>query len=529
MKIWSVRRRNRALYGAASLLALLAHGGAAAQQMNRPMAPSAAATPAAARQPNILFVLIDDMGYADLSVTGNRKVATPNLDKLASQGLLLTRFYDAAPICSPSRAGFFTGRFPAELNFVTFINDRAANARFGQANWLDPKLPNLASVLKGAGYATAHFGKWHMGGGRDVGDAPWPTAYGFDESLTTFEGLGPRVLVSDEERQLADQSAKLGQGPVFYDRKSSLTQLYAAKTLEFVSRHSDTPWFVQLWLNDVHDPWAPDEAQLKEVQGKGADAQDDKYQASIVKMDRSLGNLIDRLKDMGEFDNTLIVVTSDNGPTARKVYYQQGHVSPGSAGPLRGRKGSLYEGGIRQPLIISWPQRVTKPRRDDVTVAQAVDLLPTLAAAAGAKLPSSGAGVDLAPVLDGTTTTTRSPLFWAFGLPKASAQPEGPFPARDRAPRLAIRDGKWKLLVDADGRGSELYDLEADPNETNDVAARQPRLRDRLKKRLLEWAAALPSPAGSATAAKAEVSEHNRLSAASTAKGVGRSAPCSVL
>lgn len=464
--------------------------GAFAQAAPPPVQPAAVA----AQKPNILFILIDDMGFADLSITGNRKVQTPNLDKLATDGVLMTRFYDAAPICSPSRAGFFTGRFPAELNFVTFINDRASNAQHGQADWLDPKLPNLATMLKGAGYRTAHFGKWHMGGGRDIGDAPWPTEYGFDESFTTFEGLGPRVLVSDEERRLADQSGKLGQGDFFYERKSNLSQLFASKTLEFAARQKDQPWFVQLWLNDVHDPWAPDEAHFKEVQGKGVNDDDDRYQASIVKMDRTLGNLVARLKDSGQFDNTLIIVTSDNGPTARAMYYKDGATSPGSAGELRGRKGSLYEGGIRQPLILSWPKGITAPHRDETTVAQAVDLLPTLAAIAGVTAAGASPGIDLSPVLKGRSITERPDLFWSFGLPGAAKQPGGPFPERDRAPRLAVRQGQWKLLAEPDGGNVQLYDVNADPNETRDVAAAQPRIRDRLKQRLLSWADRLPKP-----------------------------------
>lgn len=486
------RNRRPVRHRLALLASCILAGLGAARAQTAPPPAQAAQSPAT--RPNILFVLVDDMGYADLSITGNTKVATPNLDRLARDGLLLTRFYDAAPICSPSRAGFFTGRFPAELGFVTFINDRASNRRFGQADWLDPKLPNLASMLKGAGYATAHFGKWHMGGGRDIGDAPWPTAYGFDESFTTFEGLGPRVLVSDEERGLSEQSRALGQGPVFYERKSNLSQLFASKTLEFAARHRDRPWFVQLWLNDVHDPWAPDEAQRKEVQGKGADPEDDEYQASIVKMDRTLGNLIDRLKDSGQFDNTLIIVTSDNGPTARGIYYRGGRTSPGSAGALRGRKGSLYEGGIRQPLILSWPNGIVGGRRDEATVAQAVDFLPTLAGIAGAKPASRTPGVDLSPVLKGQAIAQRPTLFWAFGLPGAAEQPGGPFPQRDRAPRLAIREGKWKLLAEADGSGAQLYDLAADPNEATNLGLEQPRLRDRLMQRLLAWAAQLPKP-----------------------------------
>src|SRR3546814_8038342 len=144
---------------------------------------------------------------------GNGKVQTPNLDRLAREGVLMAQFYDAAPICSASRAGLLTGRFPAEVGFINYVSDRSYNRSIGQADWLDPKLPNIARLLKGAGYDTAHIGKWHLGGGRDISDAPWPPAYGFDHSFTTFEGLGPRVLVSDEERFLAEQSAELGEGP----------------------------------------------------------------------------------------------------------------------------------------------------------------------------------------------------------------------------------------------------------------------------------------------------------------------------
>lgn len=454
-------------------------------------APITAAAPAEAKRPNILFVLIDDMGFADLSIMGDRKIATPNLDKLAKDGVLLTKFYDAAPICSPSRAGFFTGRFPAEVGFVSFINDSASNAAIGQTDWLDPKLPNLARMLHNAGYATGHFGKWHMGGGRDVGQAPWPTAYGFDESFTTFEGLGPRVLVSDEERGLADQSAALGQGPFFYEKKTNLTQLYAQKTLDFVSRHKAGPWFVQLWLNDVHDPWAPDDNSLHEVQGKGADVDDDRYLATIVKMDRTLGDLFDRLKDMGQADNTLIVVTSDNGPSALQRYYRNGATPPGSVLTLRGRKGSLYEGGTRQPLILSWPGHTKQGYRDETTVAQGVDLMPTLAHIAGATPSSVRSGIDISAVIGGKPIPVRPALFWAFGMPGAQKQPRGPFNPHDVAPPLAIRDGHWKLLANPDGTDVQLYDLDADPSEATNLAGKQPRVRARLLTKLRAWGAQL--------------------------------------
>ena len=444
-------------------------------------------------RPNILFILIDDMGFADLSVMGDRKVATPNIDKLAHDGALMTKFYDAAPICSASRAGFFTGRFPAEMGFFSFINNHAYNAKVGQVDWLDPKVPNLARMLHNAGYATAHFGKWHLGGGRDVGDAPWPMAYGFDEQLTTFEGLGPRVLVSDEERGLADQSAKLGQGPFFYEKKTFLTQLYAQKALDFVSRHKDKPWFVQLWLNDVHDPWAPDEWAFDAVKGHGRNADDDRYLATIAKMDRTLGDMIDRLKDMGEYDNTLIVLTSDNGPSALQRYYKDGATPPGSVQPfggaetLRGRKGSNYEGGIRQPLIISWPGHVKAGTRDDVTVGNGVDLMPTFAAAAGIAAPSSAEGINLLPAAEGHPINHRPTLFWAFGRPGAEMMPRGPFDPHDQAPPLAVRDGDWKLLANGDYSDVQLYDLATDPIETTNLAAQQKSITTRLLAKLTAW------------------------------------------
>jgi arylsulfatase A-like enzyme len=462
-----------------------------------PAPTPAAPAPARDARPNILFVLVDDMGFGDLSIMGDKKVQTPHLDRLAREGVLLTKFYDAAPICSSSRAGFMTGRFPAEVNFVAITGARANNADLGQADWLDPKLPTIAKLLKGAGYATAHIGKWHLGGGRDIGDAPWPTAYGFDQSFTTFEGLGPRVLVSDEERDLAIASDKLGQGPRFWEIKTNLTRLYADMAVDFVSQHSDKPWFVNLWLNDVHDPWAPDDESLSEVMGKGADSDDDRFLATLVKMDRTLGRLFDRLEQMGQMDNTLIIVTSDNGPSSLQRYYQKGATAPGSAEHLRGRKFSLYEGGIRQPMILYWRGHAKAGTRDEQTVAQGVDLLPTIASIIGEKAPAGSDGTDLSAALAGQPVTERPPLFWAYGKEGAKAQPNVPFQPRDVSPRFAIRDGNWKLLANAGGADAQLYDLAADPTESHDLAGTNPGVRDRLLAKLKSWLAGLPRPAAS--------------------------------
>jgi arylsulfatase A-like enzyme len=476
--------------GAAVALALAA-GMPAAPALARDASAPAHLAPSTER-PNILFLLIDDMGFGDLSIMGNRKVETPNLDRLARQGVLLTQFYDASPICSSSRAGFLTGRFPAEVGFVGITDARARNAELGQADWLDPKLPTLASTLKGAGYATAHIGKWHLGGGRDIGDAPRPTAYGFDQGFTTFEGLGPRVLVSDEERGLAEQSDKLGNGPRFWELKANLTALYCNMAIDFVASHADEPWFVNLWLNDVHDPWAAGEAALSQVMGKGASSDDDRFLAALVRMDFEVGRLIERLKQMGQFDNTLIVVTSDNGPSSLQRYYRDGNTAPGSTGELRGRKFSLFEGGIRQPLILSWPARAKAGYRDDTTVGHGVDLLPTLAGIAGVRVPAGTDGVDLSPVLAGSPVARGQPLFWAYGKEGAKRQPTTPSQPRDVSPRFAVRDGNWKLLAEAGGTAPQLYDLAADPGESNEAGARNPAVRDRLLAKLKAWMVSLP-------------------------------------
>lgn len=436
-------------------------------------------TQQAAGRPNILFILVDDMGFADLSLSGNRLIRTPNIDALARDGMVMTQFYDAAPICSPSRAAFMTGRFPAENRFVTYISDRNRNRRFGQADWLDPALPLLPRALKSLGYATGHFGKWHLGGGRDVGDAPLPAAYGIDESYTQFEGLGPRLLPSDLGGNLAQQSAALGNGPIEWALRAEVTGRYVARTLDFVRRSRDRPWFAQLWLDDVHTPWVPSAAQLAAVKDKGRNEREDRFLAVLVAMDAEIGRLIEGLRQAGELNETLIVFTSDNGPTI-------GEETPGSAAPYRGRKASLYEGGIRQPLIVRWPGHVKPGSRDATTVAQAVDLFPTLAGIAGAHWPAGADGMDIVRAWRGTPINSRPDLYTHIARPAQEAR---------FGPLYSVRSGPWKLLANRDGSGAELYNLATDPGERNDIHAREPATAGRLSGKLRNWIGSLP-PAG---------------------------------
>ncbi|MDP9349624.1 MAG: sulfatase-like hydrolase/transferase, partial [Gemmatimonadota bacterium] len=349
------------------LLVLLTAGGSAAAQD-----PGAATR----RPPNVILVLVDDMGYGDLSAYGNTRVRTPNIDRLAREGTRFTQYYANSPICSPSRVAATTGTYPSRWRIHSFLEARQRNAARGMADYLDPEAPTLARTLQQAGYATGHFGKWHMGGGRDVGDAPLPQAYGFDKSITSFEGLGDRYLWHDH---LNEQSARLGRGNIRRTEKREMTRIYVDHAIDFIRQNRDRPFYVNVWPEDVHDPFLPDSALAERYREVARSDYEKKFFAVLVEMDRQLGRLFDEVDRLGLAEETIIVLTSDNGPTDWPYYYQEGVQPPGSAGPFRGRKWSLYEGGIREPLIVRWPGRTPAGATDGRTVLAAMDILPSLA------------------------------------------------------------------------------------------------------------------------------------------------------
>ena len=439
--------------------------------------------------PNVVFVLIDDLGFGDLGCMGNETVATPHIDRMAADGTLFTRFYVASPICSPSRVAFTTGQYPARRRFHSYLAARDENARRGMPDWLDPAAPCIARTFQQAGYATAHIGKWHMGGGRDVGDAPLPAEYGFDRSLTSFEGLGDRILPAG---RLSDQSAALGRGDVRRVSKSEMTGLFVDAAIDFIERHRDGPFLVHLWLDDVHDPHEPGLIDLAETARPDANKYQQRFEAVLVEMDRQLGRLVDAIESLEPSSGTLLLLTGDNGPTAWPHYYREGFEPPGSTGGLRGRKWSLYEGGIREPLIARGPGRVPAGVVDDQTVITAVDFFPTLCALAAIDQPDvTFDGIDQSEVLLGRSPGSERthPVFWEYGRDDTYLRPGD---EHDRSPDLAIRAGKWKLLMNADRSRTELYDLDVDPRESHNVAPREPEMTQRLSEQLLGWRATLP-------------------------------------
>jgi arylsulfatase A-like enzyme len=417
------------------------------------------------RRPNILVVLADDMGLGDVGCYGGKQAPTPRLDQLAAEGTRFTQYYSASPICSPSRAGLITGMYPARWRITSFLQTKKGNAGCEQVDFLDPKAPSLPRALKAAGYATAHFGKWHLGGGRDVTEAPKFAAYGYDEHAGTYESPEPHPDITATKWIWSDQD-KVKR----WDR----TAFFVDKTLEFAERHRGGPWFVNLWADDVHTPWVPDEKSDKKDLPKN-------LRPVLAEFDRQMGRLLDGLKARGMQENTIVVFTSDNGalPT----------FDGDRSGGFRAGKLALYEGGIRMPFIVRWPGQVPAGRVDERSIVSAVDLLPTLCSIAGAAVPREHRldGIDVSAAWRGRAAAQRGPLYWEYGRNDEFFK-FGP----DRSPSVAVRRAQWKLLVNADGSRTELYDLAADPKEGNNLAANKPEIAGELRKLALDWRATLP-------------------------------------
>ncbi len=434
-------------------------------------------------QPNVILVFIDDMGWADLSCFGNRDASTPNVDRLAAGGISFEQFYVNSPICSPSRVAISTGTYPQRWRITSYLAHRKANEKRGVAQWLDPSAPMLARSLRESGYMTGHFGKWHMGGQRDVTDAPPIGQYGFDESLTNFEGLGAKLLPLTKQpdgkvgRIWAD-AERLGK-PVTWMQRSEITTGFVDAALQFIAQaqQAEKPFYINVWPDDVHSPfWPP-------IDTWGDGSKRRLYQSVLESMDAQLGKLFDHISADAELrDNTLIVFCSDNGP----------ELGAGTAGRLKGYKTHLYEGGIRSPLIVWGPGLISpsaRGTRNKESVLSAIDLVPSLIRLCGAKQPVDADydGEDLLDTLLGRSTGSRQqPIF--FSRPPDRKN----FYGFKNLPDLAMRLGKWKLLCDYDGSRPELYDLSNDPGESANLAATHSDLSTDLVSKTVSWFQSMP-------------------------------------
>jgi arylsulfatase A-like enzyme len=441
------------------------------------MATAAPASAPAARPPNIVLIVADDLGYGDLGSQGHHTIKTPALDRLAREGLRFTSYYAASPLCSPSRAAMLTGRTPFRAGIESWIPE-------GSDVQLGPREVTLATLLKRRGYATFLSGKWHLNGGLGAPRHTQPQDHGFDHSLAFHAFTVPSH--ANPENFFRD-------GRPVGRLEGHAAQIVVDEAISWLDRQSaGTPFFLYLAFAEPHGTVASPEffnslysaftrGRPEPIVNGGASANlaargPGEYYANVTHLDFQVGRFLERLDRLGFRDDTLVVFTSDNGPVTEDWRHWYEVNLYGSTGGLRGRKADLYEGGIRVPAIVRWPGHVAPGRETDAPVI-GYDLMPTLAAVAGATLPTDRAidGEDASALLRGAPFARRKPLYWEF--------------EDDQGFHYALRDGHLKLIADRTFAKRRLYDLARDRFEVEDRAAQEPREVERLLARLRAMAA----------------------------------------
>lgn len=441
------------------------------------------------KKPNIIVVLVDDMGWGDLACYGNRNIKTPQMDKLASQGAMFTQFYVNAAWCAPTRASIMTGRFPVWTMFDFHKNGPKRREDGRPGRYLDPEINNIAHVLKDNGYTTGHYGKWHLG--YDGQDIPGADEYGFDEYCLHHQ-KAPNYYQRYVKGEFQDKVKNYKK-----DFRANSTEYFVDDAIKFMERNKDKPFYLNLWTLLPHAPLNPT-AEQKEPYKKffplpdyidsngGALAV---YYGSLTEMDKQIGRLLDKVEALGIADNTIILFTSDNGPEDIHITNAT-HSAAGSSGPFRGAKRSGYEGGVRMPFIVKWPGKIKAGRVDNQSVISGVDFLPTFCKLAGVNTKEEWKldGEDVSDVLLKGSRERKTPILWRNSMsddPADGAQ-------YNKSPMLSIREGDWMFFVNPDGSKKELYNIPLDPLELNNMVAEKPEIATKMGKKLLEWNTTLP-------------------------------------
>jgi arylsulfatase A-like enzyme len=460
-----VRLSRREFLGATTLTALLA-GCKTVPLTNR-------------RKPNIVFMLIDDMGYADIGCFGSTFHETPNIDQLAAAGMRFTQAYAACPVCSPTRASIMTGKYPARLRLTDFLKGNRSPEE-------SPLLPALyadelaldevtaAEVLRQAGYATGHVGKWHLGN-----KGFWPEDQGFDFNYGGCQsGMPMSHFCPDWEGNPPIKGAYNGE---------YLADRLTDEACHFIEANQSKPFFLNFCHYSVHVPIQAKADKVAKYEAKMAahsplpgQQNNPQYAAMVESVDDSVGKVMETLKRCGIENDTVFFFFSDNGGLSVK----EGDFAftPATTNaPLRDGKGYLHEGGIREPMIVSWPGTIASGTPCDEPVSS-IDFLPTMAAVAGARPAEAGAihvdGLDLSPLfLDPQSHLSREALYWHY--PHFSNQ--------GGRPGGAVRMGDWKLIENYEFGDLELYNLKDDIGETRNLAQIQPKRAGRILEKLRSW------------------------------------------
>ncbi|HKU72719.1 MAG TPA: sulfatase-like hydrolase/transferase [Pyrinomonadaceae bacterium] len=403
-------------------------------------------------RPNVIFILADDLGWGDLSCYGRPDYKTPNLDRLAAQGVRFTDAYSASAVCTPTRCGFITGRYPARLKIGLLEPLPATNHQVG----LDPQHPTVASLLKGSGYETALLGKWHLGFRPEWG----PNAHGFDEFFGILAGAGD---YHQHKNGLGEPDLYENLTPV--EKNGYLTDLLTQRAVDYIKRRRTAPFYLSLHYTAPHWPWQDRKGGERVVFNKNTiepramsrGGSLKLYTEMMRSLDEGVGEVMRALKSAGLERNTLVIFTSDNG--GERFSYQW---------PFSGEKGELLEGGIRVPAIVRWPT-IIPPKRITSQMAISMDWTATILAAANTPADPGHAldGTDLLPIIKGASPVHDRTFFWRI------------------YDQDAVRQGKWKYV--RTGTQRQLFDLSVDQREKSDFSLTNPDVLERLTAEFDKW------------------------------------------
>ncbi len=423
-------------------------------------------------KPNIVFFLADDLGWNDVGFNGTKFYETPNIDKLASEGMQFSQAYAAGPVCSPTRASIMTGKYPARLHITNAILDDEFIVK--DKKFLEPEVTKelpleeftVAEALKEAGYVTGSIGKWHLGGKGFL-----PTDQGFDVNIGGWHRGQPPCYFYPFDHDYKTGEVVPDAFPNLNSGKEGdhLTDVLAEEAIGFIEKNKEKPFFLYFPFYSVHYPIQAKEELIDKYSKKEKDRDDTNaaYAGMIETLDTNVGKVLNRLDELNLSDNTVIIFMSDNGGCYNNT-------------PLRGKKGQVYEGGIREPLIFKWPG-VTKPNSVCSTPVISTDFYPTLLTIAGcSQRPEQHLdGKDITPLLKGSRDIEREALFWfhphySLWIPHIE-------------PVTAVREGDWKLIHFMEHDKYELYNLKNDIAEKNNLIDDFPDKAGKMKKLLKDW------------------------------------------
>ena len=430
-------------------------------------------------KPNIVFIIIDDMGWKDVGFMGSNYYETSNIDKLADQGIVFTNAYANAPNCAPSRACLITGKYTPRHGIYTVNNSDRGESRYRKlipipnSTTLDNSFVTLAETMRSAGYRTGMMGKWHLGEGEETG----PEGQGFDVNVGGCQKGHPATYFSPYKNEFIED------GP----NGEYLTDRMTDEAIKFIEGSKEDPFFLYLPYYAVHTPIQPKPEIQNKYEGKPADGKQNNpaYAAMVETVDAGVGRIMNKLDELMLTTNTVVIFFSDNGGV--------GGITDMS--PLRGSKGMLYEGGIREPMIVRWPGTIKPGTYCDVPVIS-IDFYPTFLEIAGITKPENLLldGENILPLFTGGGEFSERAIFWHFPAYLQASNNLLPDLIWRTTPVSVIREGDWKLLEFFEDGHLELYNLKNDISESDNLAEQMPEQAKSLHNKLLNWRAKINAP-----------------------------------